>query len=350
MSEEPKDPELKDLTDVEGGSSPSSKTTETADRRRQRRRLALLAVMILVLAGVSGLWVYYARTRKPLTIMLPSAPVVAQAMQPHFLFSIYGVEAPLGVAVTPSGDRIYVTESRGERQIHAFDRDGNPLFAFAPPGTQPLQRTPVYVALDSSGRVYVSDRRRHTIDVYSADGEYLLQVPPLTEDGFWAPLGVDWIGERFYLTDVTKDEHKIMVLSSAGERLLMLGQEGQEPGQFWFPNAVVADSQGRLYVSDGNNGRLQVFDVNGGLLYIIGDLGLPRGMAIADDRLYIVDTVAQAVKVYDVTGERAKLLFSFGDLGVEDGQFNYPGDIAVDETGRLYIADRANNRVQVWSY
>jgi hypothetical protein len=33
-----------------------------------------------------------------------------------------------------------------------------------------------------------------------------------------------------------------------------------------------------------------------------------------------------------------------------DGQFNYPNDIALDASGRLYIADRENNRIQVWSY
>ena len=131
---------------------------------------------------------------------------------------------------------------------------------------------------------------------------------------------------------------------------MALGAEGKDPGQFWFPNYVLVDSKGRLYVSDGNNGRLQVFDPDGQLLYGLGSLSLPRGMAIDADRLYVVDVVAQVVNVYDVSGEKAKLLFSFGDFGLGDGQFNYPNDIAVDETGRIYVADRVNNRVQVWSY
>jgi hypothetical protein len=80
-------------------------------------------------------------------------------------------------------------------------------------------------------------------------------------------------------------------------------------------------------------------------------LHLPRGAAIdGRDRLHVVDAVAQAVMVYDVTGPQPKYLFGFGDWGVGDGQFNYPSDIALDSTGRLYVADRENNRVQVWSY
>ena len=43
-------------------------------------------------------------------------------------------------------------------------------------------------------------------------------------------------------------------------------------------------------------------------------------------------------------------LYADGDWGTGEGEFNYPADIALDGTGRLYIADRENNRIQVWSY
>ncbi len=80
-------------------------------------------------------------------------------------------------------------------------------------------------------------------------------------------------------------------------------------------------------------------------------MSLPRGLTIDErQRLYVVDAVGQDVKVYDLTGERPDFMFTFGEFGVEDGQFNYPNAIAVDGTGRLYIADRENNRIQVWTY
>ena len=43
-------------------------------------------------------------------------------------------------------------------------------------------------------------------------------------------------------------------------------------------------------------------------------------------------------------------LYAFGDWGTEEGQFNYPGDVALDRTGRVYVADRENDRIQIWSY
>ena len=327
-----------------------ARTLWNSIERQQRWRVLLLALLLVMLIGVSSLWVYYVRTRKPLPEVLPPAPVVAQAFKPHFLFSIYGVEEPLGVAVTPRGDRIYVTESGGERMVRVFARDGTPLFAFAPPGSKPLERAPVYIALAPDGKVYVSDRRRHAIDIYTADGDHLGQVPAPTPDGDWAPLGVSFTNGQLYVTDVTKGEHRVMILRPGGELLKSFGKEGNETGQFWFPNDVAVDAKGRLYVSDGNNGRLQVFDPDGQFLYELRGLNLPRGTAIDGERLYLVDVVGQVVRVYDISGEIARELFVLGDFGIDDGQFNFPNDIAVDDTGRLYITDRVNNRVQVWSY
>jgi DNA-binding beta-propeller fold protein YncE len=135
------------------------------------------------------------------------------------------------------------------------------------------------------------------------------------------------------------------------------GVSGQNNGQLLFPNDALTDSQGRVYVMDGNNGRISVWDkmrvfqFNFGKGSGDGALNLPRGAAIdSRDRLHVVDAVGQNVKVYDVSGPEPKFLYVFGDMGLGDGQFNYPNDIALDGTGRLYIADRENNRIQVWSY
>jgi sugar lactone lactonase YvrE len=38
----------------------------------------------------------------------------------------------------------------------------------------------------------------------------------------------------------------------------------------------------------------------------------------------------------------------WGSKGEEDGQFNYPDDIAVD-SGYVYVSDRMNHHIQVFS-
>jgi len=312
----------------------------------------LLLLLLLPLLCSVYIWYYYLSTRKPLSEALPAAEAITRVIKPHYLFSIYGMQGPVGVAVTPAGDRIYVTESGGQRLIRAYGRDGNEITSFAPPGSGPPSRSPVYIAIDETGQLYVSDRIRHSVDIYDAGGNFKTSLKPLTKDG-WSPLGLRFDEGNLYLTDLTAGKHRVLVMDKEGALTLQFGHQGKEEsdGALSFPNAVVVDAQGRLYVSDSNNGRVKVFDEDGKLLYMIPGFSLPRGMVIdGTQRLYVVDTVGQTVKVFDVSGKQAKLLFDFGDSGIGDGEFNFPNDIAIDNTGRLYIADRANNRVQVWIY
>jgi DNA-binding beta-propeller fold protein YncE len=332
--------------------------------------------------------------------------------QPHYLFTIYGVDQPVGVAVSPGGDRIYAAESGGEHLVKMFNRSGDMLGSFSPPDTDANQRAPIYLATDKAGNIYVSDLQQLAVEIFDPEGKYLDSIigPELTLGEYvslhntdlgqgatftynkfrdyvtitnsngedtqlpapgsyeWAPLGVrfDANGDLL-LTDVIKDQHKVLVypgdvLNSSlwqGGTLSgkFFGSYGSGNGNFLFPNVVVTDSKGRFFVTDGNNSRISVWDSQGAFLLNFGQgsgesaLNLPRGAIIDDqDRLYVVDAVDHSIKVYDVSGDEVSFLFRLGDYGGEDGQFNYPNDIAIDQTGRLYIADRENNRIEVWSY
>jgi DNA-binding beta-propeller fold protein YncE len=393
---------------ADGGSVGDDGLTE--ERKKRRRLLVTLLVLLLLLVCAGALFARYLLQPAPLPELLPLAGGFDYA--PHYLFSIYGVEKPVGVALSPQGDRLYVTESGGERQVKIFDQDGRPLGSFAPSHTSPVERSPVYLAVDGSGRVFVTDRLQHAVFVYGPEGNYLDAIlsPDLTlseyvaeqmggltpgatfaynlfESGVyyqeaggseqilpapartgWAPLGirVDGAGNLF-LTDVLADRHVVReipanLLAAASGRdfdppQILFGAYGQNTNEFLFPNVTVLDSLDRIYVTDGNNGRISVWDRSGEFLFVFGRgagegaLSLPRGAIMdARDRLYVVDAVEQDIKVYDVSGSEPHHLFTFGEWGKGDGQFNYPNDITMDATGRLYVADRENDRIQVWSY
>jgi hypothetical protein len=79
-------------------------------------------------------------------------------------------------------------------------------------------------------------------------------------------------------------------------------------------------------------------------------VGLARGLALDQEgRLYIVDVTGQRVAVYDTKGEGFPFLYSFGSFGLEGGEFRFPASVTVDVSGRVYVADRENYRVQIWS-
>ncbi|UCG24046.1 MAG: hypothetical protein JSW55_18255 [Chloroflexota bacterium] len=377
----------------------------------RRRKLILLIILLILLCGATGLAYRYLTAPAPLPeLVVPDSDI---HYAPHYLFSIYDVDKPVGVTVSERGDRIFVTESGGERLVKIFDNNGELLDSFAPPGTMPGERSPVYLAIDSFGRLFVTDRLQHAIYVYDSSGNYLdtLVGPELALSEYvklhagdvpaganfffnvfqdrvtyrdspsgdqtlpapnvegWSPLGVR-IGadDRVYITDVTKGDNKVMEFvipkntnigawHAVNPDIPQYGDSGSGNGEFLFPNAAAADSQGRVFVSDGNNGRITVWDEDGDFLFNFGagggeaGLSLPRGVFVDErDRLFVVDAVGQNVKVFDVSAQEPEFLYSFGDWGLEDGMFNYPNDIYVDDTGRVYVVDRENHRLQVWSY
>lgn len=339
-----------------GVGQPDAERKEERRRRRKRILLALLALLVLLFAILFG---WYLSTRKPLSEL----PGLTQDRLPHYVTSIYGSSRPIGVAVSTSGERIYVTESNGARLVRVYDRAGKMLGTLAPPKSTGAGHQPVYVAVDPiTDDVYVSDRPTQAVYVYGPKGAYLRTFVPRGDlGGGWQPLGLAFDARgSLYVTDVSGKSHRVLVFGRDGTLVRTLGATGK----LVFPNGIVIDSRGTVYVSDSNNGRLVTFDPAGKLTSTIkrglgeGNLHLPRGVAIDhSDRLYVVDTSSQTVKVYRLaaakssspTSPLAKYLGSFGEEGHLDGTFEFPNGVAVDSRSRIYVTDRENNRVQVWS-
>ena len=67
---------------------------------------------------------------------------------------------------------------------------------------------------------------------------------------------VDSVG-RIIVTD--KDNHRMQIFTLEGELILMFGEKGSGSGQFFYPWDCASNSQNQILVADSRNHRLQLF-------------------------------------------------------------------------------------------
>jgi hypothetical protein len=115
--------------------------------------------------------------------------------------------------------------------------------------------------------------------------------------------------------------HQVIKFSPTGEVLMKLGREGGvPPGEmaaagprndfFWQPNDVYVAGNGDIFVAEGHGqGRNRIIKFN----------------------------------------SRGEYLFEWGGSGSAPGQFSQPHALAMDSRGRLFVADRGNNRIQIFT-
>ena len=332
--------------------APSTEPGAPAPMPKSRRRLIILIVIVaVILALIAGLFAWYLRTGKPIT----QIPILDAPIPPAYSTSIYDVQQPLGVAFDEQNDRLYVSQSSGDQSVLVFNSAGQPQGKLTPVTPKKKNHVPVYIAIDpTNSDVYVTDRAAAAIYVYDAAGNFVKEFKP---NGIakWAPLGItfDKNGD-LYVTDVTDPHQSVVMLKTDGTVVRRMG----ESDGLSFPNGVAVRDDLSVFVTDSNNGRVMVYKSDGSSAGALprgqGEtaLGLPRG-AVFDDRgrFLVVDTVNDTVNVYkpdDAT--LATFSYSFGEEGQNDGQFLFPNGIATDTQGRVFVTDRQNNRVQVWSY
>ena len=173
------------------------------------------------------------------------------------------------------------------------------------------------VATDSQDRVYVFQRKDPPVVVFDREGKYL---------GAWGsgevtdPHGLKIVDDVVYTTDRSDSVAKSFTLD--GKPLLALGQRGvhsdtgnvanwlaeRAAGPFNHPTEMIAHPNGDIYVTDSyRNARVHRSTRDG------------------------------------------RLVKSWGAPGHGEGQFHLPHSIAFDPDGKLYVADRANKRIQIFS-
>ncbi len=261
-----------------------------------------------------------------------------------------------GREITVAGDgRLWVGDMPNFR-VQVFEPDGTPVFARPdPPEPPPLGgfNTPRGVAVDASGRIFVGDTYNWRIQRLSADGQPELawgsRGRGLNRFNYTRMLAVDRATSDVVVADT--DNHRISRYSADGQLRWSAGGAGRALGQFANPHGVDVDAAGNIVVADTNNDRIQVLSPEGVALSTFGGPGpgidqfaFPRGVAVGPDGNYFVsDSVRDRVMEFSPDGTWVR---NFGPSAGADA-LQAPFDVEVLDDW-VIVADTLSNDLKVY--
>jgi hypothetical protein len=135
-----------------------------------------------------------------------------------------------------------------------------------------------------------------------------------------------------YISD--SDNGRIVIMQGiSGEGFTSVGLPGYGMGRFLRPAQIWLDYAARLYVADSGNNRVVRIDQNSQPGWTeVGDLKEPKGVAVDGLGVYVSDTKADRVLVFDEISNNAKPREILAHP-----QLKRPGELWIDSQGALYI-------------
>lgn len=253
------------------------------------------------------------------------------------------LERPIGIALV--GERLYVTDA-GANRLVVLDTAG-PVLAEWADSALGFGR-PMHVSDGPGGLLYVAEYLNDRVTVLDSGGASVRRIGRGTGSApgqLDAPGGAVARGDTVFVADFYN--HRVQAFSPSG--VLVIGRPGRVfGGRLHYPTDVaVADSL--LYVADAYNNRIQVFRPDGGYVTRWGGplgSGIPgpfrgwlrvaTGIAVSGDRAYVADFYNHRVQIFTRDGSY---------LGQVADSLALPTDVAVAESGDLYVVDFGHQRV-----
>lgn len=165
-------------------------------------------------------------------------------------------------ACLSSKNELYVSDGYGNARVHKFSEDLSYEFSWGEPGRGPGEfRLPHAIALDSDDRVLVADRENSRVQIFSPSGEYLTEWNDVIrpDDIFIDSQGMVFIAELGHIAGRSPDVEilphtphaRVSIVDLDGELVHRFGgADPVQPGNFFAPHGIWADSIGDLYVAE----------------------------------------------------------------------------------------------------
>ena len=313
-------------------------------------RTAAVAFAMLLLGNAA----FSQRPSDPALLVPQDAPLLEYVAVPDPLPIPAGTTmgAPSSVAFDSKGHLFVAT--RGTHALFEFDPNGKFIRAF---GEGLLTRSHG-LHIDRDGNIWVTDVGAHVVLKLSQQGQVLLTLGVKGEAGEWneaaqsrrlnqpTDVVIARNGDIFVTqghTPGAMGDPRVLRFDRSGKFIATWGGKGKEPGKFDVAHGIAIDAKGLLWVVDRENQRIQIFDADGKFIRELKYAGVPCGLAIGDEYIYMVNGFAGQVLRLDLAG---KVLAATGKAGKGVGEFGEAHFVAVSPKGEIYVADSVNATIQ----
>lgn len=242
------------------------------------------------------------------------------------------------------------------------DSDRGLILEFDSKGT-PVERPPQFLlgnatvggmAVSDDGGLWLSFPHQREVRHYGANSLPTTvlnsHLPNAGAGGFLDPRGLTLVGEDLWMADAGRNRLEIFRKGQYWE--MSVGE-----GMLKNPQDVCVDSRGRILVTDTGNSRICAFSAEGKLLATFGEWGWfpglfsdPTAIESHGERIYVADRENQRVQVFDLDGKPIYRIGLHAILPREgEGTLHYPTHLALRADGKqLALAEPMDGRVQVF--
>jgi sugar lactone lactonase YvrE len=282
----------------------------------------------------------------------PATVLNAETVKFRHLLSVYsddkgsGMKQPEGVACSEKS--LLVVSDTGNGRLLRYTFQERALKTESEIKV-PQLTYPLGIQINSKGEIFVLDGKKRRILRLTPAGEFKGYVDP---QGL--PSSPAMVPRSFKIG--TNDT--IYILDILGERVLELSPDGKYQKHLEFPKGrgffsdLAIDSKGNLFLIDSTQAVVfssvkETKTFSPLTKNLRSYLNFPTGLATdARGRIYIVDENGGGIVILGQDGSFMGRQLSMGWM---DGLVYYPTQICVNEKGEVFIADRGNNRVQIFA-
>jgi hypothetical protein len=206
---------------------------------------------------------------------------------------------------------------------------------------------PLRVQIAPTGAIFALDGKQRRIVRLNGDGTFAGYVEPKGISGQVVP--------RSFRVDGAGN---IWILDILGARVLQLDGGGNVQRQVEFPKNYG-------FISDleiTSSGEVLLLDSNSALVYVArkGEAAfLPLSQSLRDYLVYPTYLMTDSRGVIYIVDQNGGALIALGAdgsfvgrqlaMGTKNGLLNYPGQICMTPAGTLFVADRNNSRLQLFT-